>query len=255
MRILEVFRYMEVMMELEFRRIMHDRTELYTRAIQPILWLVLYGTVMSIVRAIPTGNVSYIAYITPGILLQSTTFVSVFFGLQMVWERESGVLKKLLTTPLPRSSIAIGRSMAAGIRSLFQILLIVPVAMLLGVEFINVLYFLLSVLIIFLVSGGFASLSIIIASFMKTRERFMGIGQAITMPLFFASNALYPVELMPKAIQYFALFNPMSYAVSSTRALMITGDLSTLPYDVAAIIIFDIVIFIIASIAFKRIIE
>jgi len=124
MRVIDIFRYMEVMMELEFRRIMHDRTELYTRAIQPILWLVLYGTVMTIVRAIPTGNVPYIAYITPGILLQSTTFVSVFFGLQMVWERESGVLKKLLTTPLPRSSIVIGRSMAAGIRSLFQILLI-----------------------------------------------------------------------------------------------------------------------------------
>jgi len=70
--------------------------------------------------------------------------------------------------------------MAAGIRSLFQILLIVPVAILLGVTFTNVIYFILAVLIIFLVSGGFASLSIIIASFMKTRERFMGIGQAIT---------------------------------------------------------------------------
>jgi len=71
----------------------------------------------------------------------------------------------------------------------------------------------------------------------------MGIGQAITMPLFFVSNALYPVELMPKAIRYFAYFNPMNYAVSATRALMITGDLSYLGSDLVSLILFDIIVF------------
>ena len=103
-------------------------------------------------------------------------------------------------------------------------------------------------------SGGFAAISILVASFMKTRERVMGIGQAITMPLFFASNALYPLQMMPQALQYFSAVNPMSYVVDATRGLMITGDLTNLLVDLVAIAVFDIEMSILASISFKRMI-
>jgi ABC-2 type transport system permease protein len=245
-----------IMIELELRRLKHDRTELYSRAIQPILWIAVYGPIMSGVRAINTGGIPYTDYITPGILIQSTTFVSIFYGLTIVWERESGILKKLLVTPVSRYSTVMGRSMASGVRAIFQALIIVPVALLIGVRFVpNILYFALALLIIFFASGGFAAISILVASFMKTRERFMGIGQAITMPLFFASNALYPVRMMPFIIQEFALFNPVSYVVDAVRTLMIVGDLANLPIDLVAIVLFDAVMFIAASVSFKRIIE
>jgi len=245
-----------VMIELELRRLRHDRTEIYSRAVQPILWIVVYGPIMGSVRAIPTGDVPYTDFITPGVLIQSTTFVSIFYGLTIVWERESGILKKLLVTPASRYATVIGRSMASGVRAIFQALIIVPIALLIGVKFIpNLLYFTLSLLIIFLASGGFAAISIFVASFMKTRERFMGIGQAIIMPLFFASNALYPVKIMPPVLQEFALVNPMSYVVDAVRSLMITGDVSNLPLDLAAIATFDLIMFVVASISFRRIIE
>ncbi|MEM3815785.1 MAG: ABC transporter permease, partial [Candidatus Bathyarchaeia archaeon] len=82
-----------------------------------------------------------------------------------------------------------------------------------------------------------------------------GIGQALTMPLFFTSNALYPIAIMPWIMQCIAHFNPMSYIVDAVRSLMITGDLTSLPIDLAAILAFDTVMFIIASASFKRIIE
>lgn len=247
---------MGAMMELELRRIRHDRTELYTRAVQPILWLAIYGTIMSSVRAIPTGGIPYIDYISPGVLMQSVVMLSIFYGLVMVWERESGILKKLFSTPASRYAIIVGRSMAAGVRGIFQVLVIVPIALLLGVQFFpNLLYFALAILIVFFISGGFAALSIVIATFMKTRERFMGIGQVIVMPLFFASNALYPISMMPPIVQYIAVFNPMSYGVDAVRGLMISGDLSGLLLDIAAIALFDVVMFIIASASSRRIIE
>jgi ABC-2 type transport system permease protein len=247
---------MFVMVELELRRLRHDRTELYTRAVQPILWIAVFGPIMSGVRAIPTGGIPYTDYITPGVLIQSTVFVSIFYGLTIVWERESGILKKLLVTPVSRYSTVIGRSMASGIRAVFQAFVIIPVALLVGVRFVsNPLYLALSLLIIFFSSGGFAAISILIASLMKTRERFMGIGQAVIMPLFFASNALYPVNMMPVALQYFAHFNPMSYVVDAVRGLMISGDLSGLPLDIGAIVLFDLIMFVVASVSFKRIIE
>ena len=192
-------REMFAMIELEMRRLRHDRTEIYTRAVQPILWLTVYGTVMSHVRDIPTNGIPYIDYITPGVLLQSTIFVSVFYGLTIVWERaETGILKRLLVAPASRYATVIGRAIASGVRAVVQALIIFPVAILLGVKFIpNPLYIIAAFLMLFLISGGFAALSIFVASLMKTRERFMGIGQAMIMPLFFASNALYPIEMMP----------------------------------------------------------
>lgn len=247
---------MFVMIELELRRLRHDRTELYFRAVQPILWIIVFGPVMSSVRGIPTGGIPYTDFITPGVLIQSTTFLSIFYGLMMVWERDSGILKKLLVTPASRYATVIGRSMASGIRAIFQGLIVVPFALLIGVRFVpNAAYFISAFVIIFFASGGFAAISILVASFMKTRERFMGIGQAIIMPLFFASNALYPVQMMPQALQYFSAVNPMSYVVDATRGLMITGDLTNLLIDVAAVAVFDTVMFILASISFKRIIE
>lgn len=244
------------MWELELRRLRHDRLELYTRAVQPLLWIGVFGPIMGAIRAIPTGGIPYTSFITPGVLIQSTTFVSIFYGLTIVWERESGILKKLLVTPASRASLVIGRAMAAGVRAVFQALVIVPIALLVGVRFYpNPLYFLGALGVIFLSSGGFAALSMLVASFLKTRERFMGIGQALTFPLFFASNALYPVAMMPRALQVFAQVNPMSYVVDAVRSLTITGNLSQLGVDLLAILAFDLVMFAIASANFRRIIE
>ena len=72
-------------------------------------------------------------------------------------------------------------------------------------------------------AATFATLSLIIASLVRTRERFMGIGQLLTMPLFFASNAIYPLAIMPPWLHVVARINPLSYEVDALRALMIPG--------------------------------
>nr|MDO8109150.1 ABC transporter permease [Candidatus Sigynarchaeota archaeon] len=244
-----------VMIELELRRLKHERTEMYYRAIQPILWIIVFGPVMAAVRGIEAG-VPYTDFITPGVLIQSTTFVSIFYGLQIVWERESGILKKLLVTPASRYGTVIGRAMASGVRAVFQVLIIFPFAMIIGVHFIpNFLCFLVAFVLIFFSSGGFAAISIFIASFMKTRERFMGLGQAIIMPLFFLSSALYPISTMPIILQQIAIFNPVTYVVEAVRGLLITGEIGNLLVDIVVIIGFDAFMFLVASASFKRIIE
>lgn len=244
------------MIELEVRRVAHDRTELYFRAVQPILWLVVFGYIMNSLHAIPTGNLTYIQFILPGVIIQSATSVAIFFGLIIIWERESGILKKLVAAPCPRFAIVVGRSMAAGVRALFQVCILLPIAFLLGVNMIlNPIYLLAACIVVFISAAGFAGMSIWIASILKTRERFMGIGQAITFPLFFASNALYPVSIMPPILQWLSTINPMTYMVSATRSLLITGDLSSLGIDILAILIFDVAIFWLAARDFRQVIN
>src|SRR5579875_3756083 len=75
----------------ELQKLRHDRTELVTRAIQPALWLLIFGETFTRLHAIPTGNVPYLDFLAPGILAQSALFVAIFYGIQIIWERDAGV--------------------------------------------------------------------------------------------------------------------------------------------------------------------
>jgi ABC-2 type transport system permease protein len=216
-----------VIAEVEIRKLRHDYFELITRSIQPILWLLILGQVFNRMHAIPTGNLSYISYMAPGILAQSVLFVAIFFGIAIIWERDLGVLHKFLVSPTPRAALVLGKAISAGVRGLSQAAIIYIISLLLGVQMnwhIPALAVMFAVVI--LGSGLFATFSLIVACIVKTRDRFMGIGQILTMPLFFASNALYPISIMPHWLQFFSHINPLTYEVDALRALMVSGAVS-----------------------------
>ncbi|MGZ3789685.1 MAG: ABC transporter permease [Bacteriovorax sp.] len=210
--------------ETELIKLFRDPTELFTRAVQPVLWLTIFGQVFSRVRAVPTGKVSYLAFMSPGILAQSILFSAIFFGIAIIWEKDLGVVHKLLVTPTARSALVLAKAVSSGFRGLVQSVIIYVVAYLMGVKLnLTPLPLIEVVISVCIGSAIFSTFSLIIACLVKTRERFMGVGQVLTMPLFFASNAIYPIEMMPKWLQTIAQINPMSYLVDSLRALMIAG--------------------------------
>lgn len=254
-RVLKAMGAALAMMELEVRRLRHDYVEVITRVIQPLFWLLIFGPIVARARAIPTNGVPYMLYLTPGVMVQSITFVSIFYGLNMVWEGESGILKRLLTTPIPRSSIVLGRASAASVRAFAQMVIVLLVAEAVGVRLrLTPITVLLSIIDVYLLSLGMASLSIFIATFMKTRERFMGIGQAITMPLWFASSAIYPLSIMPRPLRLIAYGNPLTYGVGALRGLLVFGSLG-IARDIAVLAAFDALMITLAAVNFRRIIE
>jgi ABC-2 type transport system permease protein len=206
----------------ELQKLTHDRTELFTRAVQPVLWLVIFGETFNKLHAIPTGNVPYLDFLAPGIIAQSGLFVAIFYGIQIIWERDAGVLTKLLVTPTPRSALILGKSFAAGIRALAQVIVVLILSALLGVALsANPVHILGTFVIVMLGSAFFSCLSMTIAGVVLKRDRLMGIGQMITMPLFFASNALYPVKIMPDWLRILSKVNPLSYEVDALRGMLI----------------------------------
>ena len=104
----------------ELQKLRHDRTELYTRAVQPALWLLIFGETFTRIQAIPTGGIPYLDYLAPGIIAQSAMFIAIFYGIMIIWERDAGILTKLLVTPTPRSALITGKAFAAGVKSLIQ---------------------------------------------------------------------------------------------------------------------------------------
>jgi ABC-2 type transport system permease protein len=206
----------------ELQKLRHDRSELVTRAVQPTLWLLVFGQVFSRIHAIPTGNTPYLDFIAPGILAQSALFIAIFYGIQIIWERDSGVLAKLMVTPTPRVALVTAKAFAAGIRAVVQAIAVLIIALLLGVHLELAPWRLLGMIVVLVLgSAFFCCLSITIAGVVLSRDRLMGFGQAITMPLFFASNALYPVQLMPGWLQVVNHINPLSYEVEALRGLLV----------------------------------
>lgn len=213
--------------EADLRKLRHDPYELFTRMIQPAIWLLIFGQAMNKAKIISIGSLSYLDYIAPGILAQSILFIAIFYGIALIWERDMGILHKILVSPAPRYILVIGRAIAAGFRGLSQILIIYLLSLFLGINLRWDGLAFLGVLAMVMLGGAiFSTFSLIVASIVKKRERFMGIGQVLTMPLFFASNALYPIAMMPKWLQFLSILNPLTYQVDALRSFMITGDVT-----------------------------
>ena len=242
--------------EMEARKIRHNSTDLWIRAIQPALWLLVFGAALSQVRGLSPGGVGYVQFITPGILSQSVLFVAIFYGVTLVWERDLGLLNKLMATPVPMSSIVVGKALAASIRGIFQAVVIFALALIIGAGVqVTLPNALLVVGVVVLLAMCFSSLSMVIASIAKTRDRVMGLGQAITFPLFFASNAIYPISVMPTWLQSIAEANPLTYGVDAMRALLLTGDFSNLPLDLGVLAIYAMALVALASLMVRRLVS
>jgi ABC-2 type transport system permease protein len=219
----------------EMQKLRHDRTELVTRMIQPALWLLIFGTTFSKLHVIDTRSVSYLAFLAPGIIAQSALFISIFYGIQIIWDRDAGVLAKLMVTPAPASALITGKAFAAGVRSVAQVVGVIALSYLMNVGLtVNPLRILAAMGIVMLGAAFFACLSMTLAGLVRSRDRLMGIGQAITMPLFFASNALYPVDAMPAWLHVLSTVNPLSYEVNALRALLIGTPLN--PLDIVVLV-------------------
>jgi ABC-2 type transport system permease protein len=237
--------------QVELKKLFRDPTELLSRAVQPLLWLVIFGQVFSKVRGIPTGNVSYLAFMTPGILAQSVLFTGIFYGIAIIWERDLGIIHKLLVSPAHRSSLVIGKAASAGVRGAAQAVIIYLIALVMHIQINWNLFAIAGVLLaVALGSAVFSTFSLVIACIVKSRERFMGIGQVLTMPLFFASNAIYPIALMPRWLQAVAVLNPLTYLVDALRGIMIQGGQSMHPLSVD-LAVMAVIFVILAAIASK----
>jgi ABC-2 type transport system permease protein len=238
----------------ELRKLRHDNVDIATRSVQPLLWLFVFGTALRRNRALAGGYHDYRAYLAPGIMAQAALFIAIFFGLAVIWERDVGQLQRLLATPLPRLAIVLGKATGAGIRALAQALVLLLVLAATGISIrwsVGGVVGALALLV--LATGAFACLSMILASLVRTRERFMGIGQMVMMPLFFASSALYPLSIMPGWLRVIAHGNPLTYEVHGMRQLLLgIGAGGTLWVDFVFVGVFMAVAAGVAAKAYPR---
>ena len=204
----------------ELRKLRHDPWELASHAIQPVLWLLLFGNVMARVRGLAPQATPYLEFLATGIIVQSALFVAIFYGISAIWERDLGVLHRHLVSPAPRSAPVVGKALSSAVRALSQAVIVCFCAAAMSVHLsLRPTSVTAPIPLITLRSALFSTFSLIIAYIVRTRERFMGIGRVLAMAIFFASNAIDPAALMPVGLQILARLNPLTYPVDGLRAM------------------------------------
>jgi ABC-2 type transport system permease protein len=196
------------------------------------------------------GVTDYFSYMAMGMIVFTTLFTTAFSGMSVVWDRRLGFMNKVLSTPVSRSVIILSKVLSATLRSMFQAAIVIVIAYIFGLQFganFNVLSLLGVFAVVFLIGMGLSSMFIAINLRATRMETPQAVINLITLPLMFASNAFFPINLMPSWLQAVANVNPMSYTTDAVRRLTIFSDgFSKLPFDFAYVGIFAALLTIIS---------
>jgi ABC-2 type transport system permease protein len=196
------------------------------------------------------GVTDYFSYMAMGMIVFTTLFTTAFSGMSVVWDRRLGFMNKVLSTPVSRGVIILSKVLSATLRSMFQAAIVILIAYAFGLQFgtnFNILSLLGVFAIVFLIGMGLSSMFIAINLRATRMETPQAIINLITLPLMFASNAFFPINLMPDWLQAVANVNPMSYTTDAVRRLTIFSDgFGQIPLDFAYVGIFAIVVTIIS---------
>jgi len=193
--------------------------------LQPLIWLLLFGNLFQKAAAIPgMAPGTYLAFMTAGVVVMTVLNSGLFGGVEIMFDKETGFLERLLVAPIHRSALIVSRFLfVIGITSL-QSLLILGLASLIGVPMATGIGGLAMTLIIGMMLGiGLIALSTSLAFVVKGHGPFFALIGFITLPLIFLSSALVPRSVMPDWMSFLALLNPMTYAIEGVRSLILTG--------------------------------
>jgi len=219
--------------------------------VQPIIWIGLFGKAMNLGAIFSAGSLNipglnipkqvidgisqevlkstfgttdYFSFLAVGMLSFIVLFSAMSSGMTIVWDRRLGFLNKMLTTPLPRGNVIMGKVLSSVIKALVQAVIVLLIAILLGLTFsaqLTIMSIVITFFALFLLAMGLSSLFIMLAIRSTRWETQMAIMNLLNLPLLFASNAFYPVKLMPSWLKPVVMINPLTYANNVARAMLI----------------------------------
>jgi ABC-2 type transport system permease protein len=209
------------------------KSVLFTSLIQPVMWLAFFGLAMSdsfdkITSLIPNVSgvpvVDYLSYMGAGIIAMDVLFSSLFGGTTLMFDKKFSLLRETLASPVPRYHIILGVGLSAMTKAFIQTFIIIGFGKLIGMDFFNgytlAQTFIAMVGIMLLVATftlGFLFLSGSIAITIENPEGMQSILTLLSMPIFFVSSALYPIDSFPNILQFLSMFNPLTLLANGIR--------------------------------------
>ena len=260
-------------------RFVRFKTLLVSSLLQPALWLAFFGIAMSsnfdkltAGMPVPAGAhvVGYLTFMGAGIIAMTTLFTSLFGGIVILFDKNWGLMREILASPMNRNHIIFGIGLSGVTKSFIQAIIIMGFGILIGTAFFAG-FTLLQIIIgvagilafVAMFALGFLFLSAAIAISMESPEGLQGVITLLTMPIFFASNALYPIDTFPEILKILSIYNPMTLLITGIRYFAIGPDFIALgkhyaytPLDITwafgGLIIFTVIMFAFAWWRFRN---
>ncbi|ABS54945.1 ABC-2 type transporter [Methanoregula boonei 6A8] len=240
----------------EYKVFLRERSRLVASVVNPVLWLLIigggFGSVVSF------GNVSFLTFLFPGILVQLSLFSAIFFGVYIVWDKKIDFLKEVLVSPLSRTSIFIGKVLGGSTDTLIQLAILLVLGYIFSLTGImetlplSVNAIVLVLAFLFVITAGFASVGLILGSQMESPEGFQLISSFLVTPMFFLSGALFPIDNLPGWLMPFVLLNPATYAVDGIRGVLVGLHQFSIGFDFLVVCLFSGVMILAGTYAFEK---
>jgi len=254
----------------EMIRFVRFKGQLFAALVQPALWLLLFGIAMTSnfnndALSMPTVpgaiSVDYLTFMAAGVMAMTALFTCLFGGMGLLFDKNWGIMKEMLASPMPSYHIQIGVSLGGITKSFIQVGLIMVFGLILGVEFFSgfsALECVIALLGIFTFvmafSAGFIFLSAGLAMRVESMESVQAIMTLLTLPLMFSSNALYSTSSFPGWLQAISSVNPLTYFVNGIRYFALGSDFTAMgthyEYTGGDILLSFIVLLVFAGLAF-----
>lgn len=200
----------------QLKRYARSRARIIGSLGQPLLFLLALGFGFGPTFA-KAGNGNYIQFLAPGIISMGILFTAVFSGIEIIWDRQFGFLKETLVAPVSRLHIVLGRTLGGATVALLQGSVVFIICLVAGFRFDRIVLLPIALIFMFLIAVLFTAIGTSIGSVLEDMQGFQLIMNFIVMPLFFFSNALFPVQGLPKALQFVIQINPLTYGVDGIR--------------------------------------
>lgn len=222
-------------------RIRREPTTLIIDLLQPILWLILFGHLFTFAATGFGLHVSYLTFMTAGVVVMTVFNVALAGGLEIMFDRESGMLRRLMVTPMHRSTLLAGRFLFVVLIGLAQVVVILGAGSLMGVPLHEGFWGLVLVLVFDTLLGtGMATLSLVLAFRLRNHGPFYTIIGFVSLPLTFISTAFAPLATMSGWLRTLAGLNPLTYAIDAVRSVVLEhAGLAAIAHLGLYLLIFD----------------
>jgi len=200
-----------------------------------------------------SGNGSYLQFIVPGIIVQTILFTSMFWGANIIWDKQFGFLKETLVAPVSRLMIMLGSALGGMTISLMQGITLFIVSVIFGFTPHNWMYLPFTFLFMALLSSSIVGFSAGIGAIMDDMNGFVAVNNFLLIPLFFLSSALFPLDKVPQAMKIIASLNPISYAVDAIRFTLINQSHFGILTDFAVMCLTSVALICFGAYRFRKI--
>lgn len=211
----------------EMFRFLQQRGRLFSAIVRPLVWLLAFGTGFRAILGVSLMEpyqtyIPYPVYIMPGLVGMILLFNGMQSSLSMVYDREMGVMRLLMTAPLPRWFLLLGKMLSGTVISILQAYVFLLICLAFDYRFPMVGWVTVMPAMI-LVGFMLCAFGLFLSTYVTQLENFAAVMNFVIFPMFFLSTALYPLWRMlegSEILYYLALANPFTHAVEFIRYSM-----------------------------------